>query len=222
MNTIGSDLDLSTLGIPEPAANQSANELGQEDFLMLMITQFRNQDPFEPMENGQFLGQLAQFSTVSGIEEMSRSVGDLSDAMYASQVLQAANMVGRKVLAAGNVGSLPEDGTMSGALDLPVAGNAAVQIFDAAGQMIREIALGRQAAGTSNFEWDGISSAGEQAPPGFYRVTGAVQAGDQLIAASTLVDKEVQSVSLSGNGSAPQITTTDGAQLGLSEVKAIR
>ena len=222
MNTIGSALDLSTLGVPQPDANQTANDLGQEDFLMLMITQFRNQDPFEPMENGEFLGQLAQFSTVSGIEEMSASVGDLSDAMYASQVLQAANMVGRQVLASGNVGTLADEGSMSGALDLPVSGNAKVQIFDAVGQLVRELPLGRQAPGTSEFEWDGLASNGDRAPSGLYRVSGLVQAGDQILAAGTLVNKEIQSVSLSGNGAAPQITTTDGQELGLAEVKAIR
>ncbi|HEU4618215.1 MAG TPA: flagellar hook capping FlgD N-terminal domain-containing protein, partial [Gammaproteobacteria bacterium] len=58
----------------ESAGAQSPDKLGQADFLRLMITQLRNQDPFKPMESGEFLGQIAQFGTVSGIDEVRTAV----------------------------------------------------------------------------------------------------------------------------------------------------
>ena len=86
MPNIGPIDDLSAFA-PQPQAKRR-DELGQEDFLTLMITQFRNQDPFEPMDNGEFLGQLAQFSTVNGIESLNSSFSGLSSAMQDNQALQ--------------------------------------------------------------------------------------------------------------------------------------
>ena len=71
MNPIGTDSDLSAFALPTPPVSDSRTDLGQEDFLTLMVTQFRNQNPFEPMESGAFLGQMAQFSTVSSVSDMS-------------------------------------------------------------------------------------------------------------------------------------------------------
>ena len=97
------DLDLSTLAVPQPS-QEERSELGQDDFLMLMIEQFRNQDPFQPMENGEFIAQMAQFSQVAGIAEMNESMGQLADSLSANQALQASTMVDRSVLADGNLG----------------------------------------------------------------------------------------------------------------------
>ena len=52
--------------------------LGQSDFLKLMTTQLQNQDPFEPMDNGDFIAQMAQFSTVTGITEVNESLSGIS------------------------------------------------------------------------------------------------------------------------------------------------
>ena len=83
MPNIGPIDDLSAFA-PQPTAKRR-DQLGQSDFLTLMITQFKNQDPFEPMDNGEFLGQLAQFSTVNGIESLNSSFGGLSTAMQDNQ-----------------------------------------------------------------------------------------------------------------------------------------
>ncbi len=80
-----------------PPSRKSPDELGQEDFLTLMITQFQNQDPFEPMDNGQFLGQLAQFSTVSGIDSLNSGFAGLEGALRDEQALQAAGILVRRV-----------------------------------------------------------------------------------------------------------------------------
>ena len=63
---------LEKIGVksPESAAKKPKSSLGQEDFLKLMTTQIQNQDPIAPMENGDFIAQKAQFSTVTGITEM--------------------------------------------------------------------------------------------------------------------------------------------------------
>ena len=69
------------MGDRTESANDAANELGQSDFLDLMLAQLRNQDPLNPMEGDQFLGQLAQFATVSGIQSIETAMEGLSSSM---------------------------------------------------------------------------------------------------------------------------------------------
>ena len=116
MNDIAA-IDDSRIFAPPPTES-GRDELGQEDFLTLMITQFRNQDPFEPMDNGDFLGQLAQFGTVNGIEQLNSSMAGLTGSIQNDQALQAASLVGRGVLAQSNAGYLPDGGQMTGAVEV--------------------------------------------------------------------------------------------------------
>ena len=85
---------------PEKKAN---DELGQSEFLDLMIAQLQHQDPLNPADSGEFLGQLAQFGTVNGITELQNSFADLATSLQSSQALQASTLVGRNVLIPGNV-----------------------------------------------------------------------------------------------------------------------
>ena len=125
MTTIGPIDDFQQ--IAPPPENKANDSLGQADFLTLMITQFQNQDPFEPMDNGEFLGQLAQFSTVNGISSLNTAFSGLASSMQDNQALQAAGLVGRSVLAVTDVGSLADDGSLRGGLELESsAGNVQV------------------------------------------------------------------------------------------------
>src|SRR5262245_53832534 len=126
INTSG--LDLEGLGLRSPAdtAPVKRSELGQEDFLRLMITQFKNQDPFKPMENGEFLAQLAQFSTVKGLDDLNNSFGNLSSSVVSNQALQASSLLGRTVLVDGNMGNLDAGGQLSGAVELQSSPSQAI------------------------------------------------------------------------------------------------
>jgi hypothetical protein len=93
-----------------PTADARANDkLGQEQFLKLMITQLNNQDPFKPLESGEFLGQLAQFGTVSGIQDLQQSFQGLAGSMQSNQALQAAGLVGRSVYVPAQEAWLPPE-----------------------------------------------------------------------------------------------------------------
>src|SRR5918996_1008717 len=95
------------------------DQLGQAEFLELMIAQLRNQDQFKAMDPSQFLGQLAQFGTVTGIQEMQGAFASLSEALRSSQVLGGSTMVGREVLLAADATALGETGSIGGAVDVP-------------------------------------------------------------------------------------------------------
>src|SRR5512134_2899189 len=84
------------------AANAKKTELDQEDFLKLMITQLKNQDPMKPLDPSQYVGQLAQFSSVAGLKEVNTAIANLTNSLRGNQVLDGAGMIGRTVIAQGN------------------------------------------------------------------------------------------------------------------------
>ena len=215
------DFDLNSLSLPQ-VSHEDQSELGQEDFLMLMITQFRNQDPFEPLQSGDFIGQMAQFSTVSGITEMNQSMSSLAESFTANQALQASTMVGRTILADGDTATLSETKPLQGGVELPFATDTAfVRIYDGSGQLVREMPLGSRNAGLATFEWDGATADGESATAGNYRIIAGMRNGAEEEALATFVGTKVQSVTLSGGGRRAHITTEAGQEISLSQVKAI-
>src|SRR5210317_436596 len=96
---------LQKLGVNKSEEEKQANsdQLGQEDFLKLMTTQLQNQDPFAPMENAEFIAQMAQFSTVTGITEMGESRKTLSSQISEFRVATASSLMGASVMVPGNV-----------------------------------------------------------------------------------------------------------------------
>jgi flagellar basal-body rod modification protein FlgD len=201
MVSIG-NVDFGELGLGPPRRlDEGSGELGQEDFLKLMIAQFRNQDPFKPMEDGQFLGQLAQFGTVSGLEELNRSFGQLADSLVSNQALQASSLVGRDVVVPASTAAFRGDGRVEGAVDLrSPATSVRVQIMNGAGQLVRQIELGPQSAGNVAFRWGGETDAGVPATPGVYRISAQAVVNGQVQAAESLIRAEVQSVSIGDRG----------------------
>jgi flagellar basal-body rod modification protein FlgD len=146
---------------------KTSNALDQNSFLQLMIQEFKNQDPTKPQDPSQFLSQLAQFSSVTGIADIKTAIGGLTDATLANQALQASTIVGHQVLSAGNAETLTPGRAFSGAADLPVAGSTGfVQITDANGALVRQIPLGNRGAGLAQFTWDGKNSSGTAMPAG--------------------------------------------------------
>ncbi|HLF12595.1 MAG TPA: flagellar hook assembly protein FlgD [Gammaproteobacteria bacterium] len=201
INSIAGDLDLSTLGLTRPAEAEE-DSLGQQEFLQLMITQLENQDPFKPLESGEFLGQLAQFGTVSGLAELQTSFNTLAGSLVSNQALQAAALVGRSALVASAVTALDEEGqTVQGAVDLPTSSSSVrLEIRDASGQVVRELDLGAQAAGLVRFVWDGQTDGGAAAAPGRYSLAAQYRDGGQMSAAETLISAPVESVVLGARG----------------------
>ena len=94
---------LESLGLAKSKPKMEEQKLGQEDFIKLMTTQMNHQDPMKPMENGDFLSDMAQFSTVAGLKEIKDSFNNLATSLQSSQALQASSMVGRTVLIPGSI-----------------------------------------------------------------------------------------------------------------------
>ena len=136
----------------------ASDTLGQNDFLKLMTTQLQNQDPFAPMDNGDFIAQMAQFSTVTGISEVNASLQKLVNKSDQGRIATAANLLGHSVLVPGNISRPDENGELHGVLDLPQASSMAkIVISDAdSGEELNVMDLGAQAAGLVGFSWKDI------------------------------------------------------------------
>lgn len=199
-----SSLDVyASLGMVRTDASRRAgrsSELGQDTFLMLMTEQLKNQDPLKPMESNEFLGQLAQFSTVSGIEKMQAGLQSLALAFENSQALQAASLVGRNATVVADSFELQADTPIEGIVEVPGAGNITVTIKDASGQVVATRTMQANGPGAHSFTWDGRSNSGEVLPPGRYGISAQYGSGDSATAITPMLVAEIQSVSYSTQG----------------------
>ncbi|SEP03387.1 flagellar hook assembly protein FlgD [Aquisalimonas asiatica] len=218
----GSTSSSSEIEQPEDAKGKTADELDSSDFLQLMIAQFQNQDPFEPMENGEFMGQLAQFTSASGISGMQESFEEFAAQMGQDQALQAASLVGRSVMVESDSMPLGENG-LSGVAQLPRnSENLNITISDGAGQTVREISMGRQDAGDVPFHWDGLNNDGDEMPDGTYTVRASIGSGDDSTAVNTLAAAPVTSVSLESDGRSPMLTLEGAGEYSLDSIRHIQ
>jgi flagellar basal-body rod modification protein FlgD len=148
------------LGISQTSETQKAKKdtLGQSDFLKLMTTQLQNQDPFAPMDNGDFIAQMAQFSTVTGIQEINNSIGRLVEEFDQARIATASNLLGHAVLVPGDTGKPDKEGELHGVLDLPEGTlSTELRYLDAdTGSEIHFEDLGPRPAGLVGFSWKTI------------------------------------------------------------------
>ena len=140
------------------APREVKDQLGQEDFLKLMTVQLQNQDPFAPMDNGDFIAQMAQFSTVTGIQEINNSIGQLVEEFDQARIATASNLLGHSVLVPGNIGRADEDGQLHGVLDLPEQTfMTKLTYYDAeTNEELFSDDLGPMGAGLVGFSWEEI------------------------------------------------------------------
>jgi len=213
---------LENLGLAKPKEALKEQKLGQSDFIKLMTTQMNHQDPMKPMENGDFLSDMAQFSTVSGLKEIKDSFNSLATSLKSSQALQASSMVGRDVLVPGSMSSLYEGAPMRGAVEL--ASNVSdlkVNIMDNAGRLMKEIDLGNKPAGIAHFSWDGMLSNDQKASPGNYSINAIASVEGRSESLGTLITDKVQSVSLGLGGKGVSLSLANAGSASLADVKEI-
>ena len=202
--------------------NTIKKELGQDEFLELMTAQLRNQDPMAPMDNGEFLGQMAQFSTVTGIEAMQESLQSLTDTFASNQTLQATQLVGQEVLIENDTMELDTTESVNGAFDLEAAsGDVKLDITTETGVVVEQVNLGPYSAGRHTFNWDGTNDQGERMPAGLYKANVSFQTNDGYETTQVLTSRVVDSVEF-GAGGQTTLTTLQGDDLLMEDIRQIR
>ena len=207
----------------DSAAATKKTSLGQEQFLKLMTTQMTHQDPTKPMENGQFLTQIAQFGTVSGIQDLQKSFGDFANSINSSQALQATSLVGRQVSAPGTKGVLAVGGDIAG--DINLTGSATsvkVAVTDATtGEVVQTMGLGSHSEGRVPFSWDGKNSNGVMANPGVYKIEASAYVDGKNTVLETDINSKVDSVTMANGTTGLKVNLTGLDSVDFSKIKQI-
>jgi flagellar basal-body rod modification protein FlgD len=172
----------------------------QERFMTLLITQIKNQDPLNPLDNAQVTSQLAQLNMVGGIERLNEKIEGLADGFRAAQTLQATGLIGREVLVSGDtLQSNGEGGRFGAELGEPVDA-LAVRILDLAGNPVEEINMGPQPAGIQGLAWDGVGSDGRQLAAGNYRIEATATNAGREVPVTVLTSAPVSAVTTQAEG----------------------
>jgi len=191
----------------------------QDRFLKLLVTQMKNQDPLNPMDNAQVTSQMAQLSTVTGIDKLNVTLQALSDSMVSSQSLQAATMIGHGVLVPGKGLDLANGAGFGGIELAQSVDNVDVAIYNQAGALVRNMQLGAQQVGLVNWQWDGRDNSGASVADGSYTFTlDAARAGKKVDAAA-LQFGMVNSVTQGAQGVELSVGNLGG--IALSQVRQI-
>lgn len=222
MDILGALNSSSATAGTQANTSTAENALAQQDFMQLMLTQMQHQDPFQPMENGEFLAQLAQFSTVNGITEMQASLQSLADSLGGNDVLSAAGMIDRVALVETDRFSQADGDGVRGQLNLTESSTAVmVSIVDAQGQSVRDIELGGANSGRLSFEWDGDDNNGRRAADGEYQLTARYLSGDQWQALPTLLEGRVQSVHMPASGSSASAAVDGMGEVSMAQIRGL-
>lgn len=200
-----SSFDYTSLNPVAAKASSDSASSTQQQFLTLLTTQLKNQDPLNPMDNAQMTSQLAQISTVQGISQLNTTLQTMMSNATQSQSLQAAGLVGHGVLVPGSGLALQADATGAnnsiGGFDLSgAADGVTVTIKDSNGLLMRTLNLGAMPAGSNTFQWDGSTNSGAPAAAGSYSFTVAAAQGQTAVTANALQAGMVTSVMNSSQG----------------------
>lgn len=197
-------------------------ELGKDEFLNLLVAQLNNQNPLEPQSNGEFIAQLAQFSTVEGVEKLNSSMESILSGYQSSQALQASSLVGRKVIIPSEKAVVDTSETFKASMVLPQSSsNVYVNVYSSDGSLATRINMGAQEAGQVSFMWDGKNSDGETMPPGTYKFEAQASIDGETKGLYTLLPANVDSVTLGQGGGELMLNLAGLGSVPLSQVHII-
>lgn len=199
----------SKSGSSGSSGSSSSISSTQDQFLKLLTTQLQNQDPLNPMDNAQITSQIAQISTVTGIQSLNTTLQTLLAAAQDGQTTQAAGLVGQAVMVPGSTLTLTTTTSSSGTTTTAAVGaytlagaadKVTVTIKNSDGQVVRTLNFDAQNAGLHDFSWDGTTDTGGTAAVGNYTISVAASNGSDKVTTNALTLGTVRSVISNGNG----------------------
>lgn len=218
--TDSSNTDIyAALNSKKSTASTSTVSDAQNRFLKLLTTQLKNQDPLNPLDNAQMTSQMAQISTVDGIERLNATLQKLINNSADSQAMQAAALVGHGVLVPGSGVDLAQGSAYAGVELASAADRVTVTIKDANGLVVRTLELGDLSAGSHAFHWDGTANSGAAAADGAYTFSVAAVQGTNKVDTTALSVGLVSSVERTATGLTLNVGQT--GSFAMSDVRQI-
>jgi flagellar basal-body rod modification protein FlgD len=177
-------------------------ELGRDEFLKLLVAQLENQDPMNPQENGEFVSQLAQFSSLEEAKNLTQSFDGFASNFQSSQHLQATSLVGRPVHVASDSTLLGNDGAISVLAEIPIVADAAsLSVYNSSGGLVDNFDLGTISPGRNEFLWTGEDASGQRYPAGIYKFEVNTSNDGVTARAPIFLSSNVNSVTIEPGGS---------------------
>ena len=197
---------------------KSISNLGASDFITLMATQLKYQDPTKPQDSTAFIAQLAQFSSVSGIQEMNTSIASLLDEMRGSMAVNATSLVGHDVLVGADTATLNSGDSLSGIVATPTGtSDLTVVINDSAGQIVRQFTV-PATTGNTKFTWDGLDDSGAKAAGGNYTVKAIANVYGKSQSVATALNAKVGSVTINSSDNSLVLNTDSLGSIQMSDI----
>jgi flagellar basal-body rod modification protein FlgD len=238
INQAGSNPVFNALGASSAAANTSSasttgtaqsSEVTEDRFLKLLVAQLQNQDPLNPLDNAQVTTQMAQISTVQGIEKLNAALAKFVSQSSGNRAVDAVGMIGRDVMVEGTSveWAAQAQGTTAVRLGLELpsdASSARLEIVDAGGVVLRSLNLPSPNAGSHSLVWDGKTDLGVAAADGRYSLRAVANSGTTALDARALVAQRVVGVSEatgSDGQAATQLQTADGRNRMADSIRGI-
>lgn len=201
-------------------AMKKATGMNKDDFLQLFVTQLQNQDPLNPQDGTQFLGQLAQLTQVEQAYNTNSNLQSLLTAQSNQLSLSAVSFIGKDVLAKGSQLPMTAGAQTTVNYSLPQAvDQVSVVITDAAGRTVRTLTGGASAAGQSSVAWDGKDAGGQPVSAGTYRFSVTGTAAGQSVTGTPLMLGRVDSVRVDGT---TPVLTMNGCDVTLDSVLQVK
>lgn len=180
---------------------KKGDSLERGDFLQLMMAQLKNQDPLSPEKGSEFVAQLAQFSTVQGVQDLNTNFQTMTASLKSSQALQASALVGHTVFVDSPTARLSNTGEILGSVTVEKpTDDTLINIYDSRGLLVRQELLGPQDPGEIRFAWDGRTDAGESLPAGLYRFEALGRVDGENVGLKTTLGANVNSVTIGAGG----------------------
>lgn len=196
--------------------------LGQKEFMELLITQMKNQDPLQPQDPAQFVTQLSQLGVVDGVGKLNQSFTNLTNSLYSNQALQASALVGRKVLVPRSDSYVSPGERVEGVVKLDNSvSDLRLRVINQSGEVVKNLDLGMASIGDKKFSWDGTDMNGVAVPNGRYLVqaVGSTQEGEHP--QEVRLYANVNSVTVGKNNDELKLNLSGMGSIGFSDISEI-
>ncbi len=223
----GSGINFSALNSALSGSSSSSGASGsaqamQDQFMKLLVAQLQNQDPTNPMDNSQMTSQLAQISTVSGLQQLNTTMSSMSALFNSSQALQSASLIGKQVMAPTKSWAYDGTNNLQASVSVP-AGTTQMQVSVVSlstGKIVDQMTTTPTAGQANPINWDGTLADGTKAPAGNYAIVaqGVDASGTQT---ALTVDGWQTASSVILNGSNVQVVLANGTTVNLSDVTQV-
>ena len=199
----------------------AAGVLGKDDFLQLLVSQLKNQDPLNPSDPTEFTAQLAQFSSLEQLFTVNESLAQMNSSNIELERLSALSLLGREIVSESDGFRLAEGTTVKLGCQLQNSADE-VQFFikDQANRTVATMTANSLPAGEHFIQWDGVGDNGQVAPPGEYNLlVSAIRGEDEAVTVSPLVSGLVTGVDLDEQGN---MLITSSGDFRLNTVRSVR